>query len=242
LASADRGLHTFISTNATRLTADVGERLIQAGLSAIYLCVDGASRQSHESYRVGSSFEQVRSNCEQFLEIRRRLGRDNPLVTIQTLLTAYSENEIDAVVNWAQRAGADEVFFKSLSQGSNTSPDQLQRGLHLFPQREEFRRNTSAQVTRSCRYPREHTIVYWNGDVGVCCVDFNNMASLPGIGTRGLATTLADAAVRAARHGGIARQHTLCQHCASADAAFRGFRIDLREPQSLQKAISHATR
>jgi MoaA/NifB/PqqE/SkfB family radical SAM enzyme len=240
--AAERGLYTFISTNATRLSAEAGERLIRAGLSAIYLCVDGASRKSHEAYRVGSSFEAVRSNCEQFLATRQRLDKDNPFVTIQTLLTAYSEVEIDAVVNWAQAAGADEVFFKSLSQGSNTPPDQLQTGLHLFPQREEFRRKTSGPIMRSCHYPREHTIVYWNGDVGVCCVDFNNMASLPGIGERGLAATLADPAVQAARQGGIARQHSLCQHCASADADFRGFRVDLRQRRTPREAGTDATR
>ncbi len=222
-----KGLHTFISTNVTRLNAGLAERLVRAGLSSIYLCVDGATKRAHEAYRVGSCFEQVRANCAGLLEARRRLGASNPFTAIQTLLTGYSEDEMDAVIDWAAAIDADEVFFKSLSLGSNTTPEQRARNLDLVPKRPEFRRQTTAVVRPTCGYPLEHTIVYWNGDVGVCCVDFNNMAGLSGFQDRGLRQTLTAVEVLAARRQGVQKQHALCGHCVSSNAEYRGFRVNL---------------
>lgn len=218
---------TFISTNATRLTKSLAERLVQAGLSAIHLCVDGASAESHEAYRVGSSFQQVREHCQGLLEARRRLGSATPFVTIQTLLTAHAENELHQVLDWAWRIGADEVFFKSLSLGSGTTDEQKHAASHLVPLRAEFRRGSTATVT-ACNYPAEHVLVYWNGDLGVCCVDFNNMANLPGLRQfGGLRAALDSQLVLEARGRGLRAEHSLCARCQSVGAGFRGFRVPL---------------
>ena len=227
--AADHGHRTFISTNTTRLDEALAGRLIEAGLSAIHLCVDGATAESHEAYRVGSSFEKVRHNCEGLLQARKRRERSNPFVTIQTLLTAYSENEMREMLDWAWRIGADEVFFKSLSLGSNTSPQQRLQSEHLIPLRPQFRRE-SLPANTPCKYPAEHTLVYWNGAIGVCCVDFNNMADLGGIQQHGgVLAALRSDEVRAARLRGQRTGFDLCSRCQSVGAGFRGFRVPLHQ-------------
>ncbi|WP_262032475.1 radical SAM protein [Microvirga sp. Mcv34] len=53
IAYAHRHGHsTFVSTNATKLEADLARRMIEAGLTRIALCMDGFSKQAQESYRV----------------------------------------------------------------------------------------------------------------------------------------------------------------------------------------------
>jgi hypothetical protein len=131
------------------------------------------------------------------------------------------------VLDWAWRIGADEVFFKSLSLGSVTSQEQKRRGRRLLPTRPEFRRNALPART-PCRYPAEHTMVYWNGDLGVCCVDFNNMADLPGIPSLGgLLPAMRSDEVQQARLRGQRTKHPLCGQCQSVGAGFRGLRVPL---------------
>src|SRR4051794_40459525 len=69
-----RGHDTFVSTNATKLSPELIERLVKSGLSRINLCIDGFSDIAQESYRVGSKFTQVKANIENFLAIKQRLG------------------------------------------------------------------------------------------------------------------------------------------------------------------------
>src|SRR5262249_5270296 len=87
--ASEHGHETFVSTNATRLSGELIERLIRSGLSRINLCIDGFSKEAQESYRVGSNFEAVKANIERFLSIRARLGVKKPLTVLQTLLTSY---------------------------------------------------------------------------------------------------------------------------------------------------------
>jgi hypothetical protein len=226
--AASKGHRTFISTNVGRLDRVLSERLILAGLTSIHLCVDGATPDAHEAYRVGSDFEQVRRNCAEFTAARSRLGRINPRAIIQTLLTRHSEGQIADVVQWASGIGADEVFFKTLSQGTGLTPDQRAAGVHLVPLSPDLKRRP-AGTQAFCSQPTEQTIVYWNGDLGVCCVDFNNMAALPNIEPDGLCSTLVSAAVDEARQKGVRGEHALCRSCHSRTSGPKGVHIDLAE-------------
>jgi len=222
--AARRDFPTYISTNGTRLSRDLSENLIRAGLAAIALCVDGATAASHEAYRIGSSFSEVRANAEGFLTARRRFKSSHPRVTIQTLLTRDSEGEMEQLLDWAWDAGADEVHFKSLSLGSTTSPAEKLQGSRLLPRNPLLRRG-SAAPDYPCRYPDEHIMVYWNGELGVCCIDFNNMAGLPGISGRGFLQSLSIPEVVAARRSGLQRQLAMCGPCQAVKTGFRGLTI-----------------
>lgn len=226
--AAGCGFPTFISTNATRLTRRLAERLAAAGLSSIALCVDGATAAAHEAYRVGSDFRRVRANCESMLDARARLAASGLRVSIQTLLTARSETEMPQVLDWAWRIGADEVYFKSLSVGTCTTAAQRQSGAHLMPRNPALRRRLSPSPS-PCAAPVCQTMVYFDGRLGICCVDFNNLAGLPSIRRRGLFDTLFGREALAARRSGYHREHALCRDCQSSGSTFRGFRVALDE-------------
>lgn len=225
--AAQHGFKTFISTNVTRLTAELGERLIRGGLDAISLCLDGFSARSHEAYRVGSSFEQLKQNCETFISARQRLQKTTPMITIQTLLTSLSEPEMDAIQRWARETGADFVHFKTLSLGTHTSAAQKAKYAFLLPAQPELLRQQPPAHT-DCMRPMTQTIIYWNGDVGLCCIDFNNEFNLGNVRNNSFAAIYqSDYAVKI-RNGGMHREHPLCQQCQAA-GNFPGFRIALRE-------------
>jgi MoaA/NifB/PqqE/SkfB family radical SAM enzyme len=232
IAYAHRHGHdTFLSTNATRLDEAMCERLIQAGLGRVNLCMDGFSREAQEIYRVNSDFESVKANIERFLEVRARLGAENPICVLQTLLTAYSEPQVEAMKAWAEGAGFDRVRFKTFSIGSYTSEEEKERYRHFLPTREEFLRHPTGVERALCNVPLYQSVVFWDGDLGLCCIDYDQMVQLPNIAEQGfLKAYLSDEATRA-RKRGFLKQFAICQGCSYSNAENMGIKIKFRKKE-----------
>jgi hypothetical protein len=226
--AAGRNFKTYICTNGTLCDQQMSANLIESGLNKIAFCIDGASPLSHEAYRVGSSYYQVRKNTETFLEVREKYKGTGPEVVIQTLLTSYSESELPEILNWAWNINADEVHFKTLSSGSHTSQEQKDRYAHLLPKNPLLRRKYKYDHA-FCSYPADHFMVYWDGAVGLCCVDFNNEFELPSLSSYSLAELFESEQMQKTREKGCLREWDLCKVCQSAGTLFQGFRIPLKE-------------
>ncbi|WP_262032476.1 hypothetical protein, partial [Microvirga sp. Mcv34] len=65
----------------------------------------------------------MKANIETFLKVKDELGAKNPITVLQTLLTSYSESQINEIKKWATDCGFDRVRFKTFSLGSHTSPE-----------------------------------------------------------------------------------------------------------------------
>lgn len=224
-----KGHKTFISTNATALTKDLSKKLIEYGLDSIHLCIDGITKKSHEAYRVGSKFEVVKKNIEDFILTRESLGKSRPSVSIQTLLTSFSENEMDQIIEWAKDIGADKVNFKSLSMGSYTTKQMREQYGYLLPEKEKLRRGKTGIYKTVCTSVLNHAVVYWNGDLGLCCVDFNNVVKLPNIKEKGFIKTFISEEVVQKRKSGLRKRFDLCKKCSLANADFMGVTVDLNK-------------
>jgi len=224
------GHETFLSTNATKLTEDLAEKLITAGLGRVYLCMDGFSKEAQESYRVNSDFDEVKANIEMFLATRRRLGVKNPKCVLQTLLTGYSEHQMEDIEAWARAIGMDQIRFKTFSIGSYTTEAEKREFSRFLPTKEELRRHPTGIQRATCTAPLHQTVVFWNGDLGLCCIDYDQMVQLPNIGEGGfLQAYRSDEAARA-RKKGYLKQFDICKGCSYSNAENMGMKIDLHQP------------
>ncbi len=68
------------ATNCTELNESMSEDLIKAGLDTIICSVDGINKETHESIRIGTNFEEVVNNIKNFVKIRNKLGKTRVLV------------------------------------------------------------------------------------------------------------------------------------------------------------------
>jgi MoaA/NifB/PqqE/SkfB family radical SAM enzyme len=190
--------------------------------------MDGFSKESQESYRINSSFEQVKAGIEEFLAIRQRVGGKGPMTILQTLLTSKSEPEIPALLAWAREIGFDKVRLKTFSLGSYTSADFKKRYEHFLPQDAKLRRHADESVATVCTVPMYQTVVFWNGQLGLCCIDYDQMVKLPNVVEQGFTKAyMSDEAARA-RRDGYAKRFDICQNCSYSTADNMGFTIDLR--------------
>ena len=152
-----RGLvDVMFNSNGLLLTEKTGRALIEAGLTRLMISLDAASPEVYAKMRVGSDFETVTANIENFLALRRRLGRALPVLRLSFCRTALNEHELDAfLVRWQGRAD----FFSIQAYGrydSAAPPD--------FP-----RQALAPPPSGRCAQPHKRLLVRHDGRVLPCC-------------------------------------------------------------------------
>jgi len=235
--AAAHGHETFISTNATKVDRALAEKLIRAGLSRINLCLDGFSAEAQESYRIRSKFDQVKANIETFAEARQSLPASHTELVLQTLLTSLSEGQVDDIVDWAGRIGLDQVRFKTFSLGSYTDAPTRARYRHLLPTKKAWRRTQSGRQRAFCTFPLHQTVVFWNGDLGLCCIDYDQMVQLPNIASQGFTAAFRSDTAARSRRNGFLKRFEVCQSCSYSNAENMGFRVKLPRPVADRAAV-----
>lgn len=88
-----KGLKTMISTNTTILDRYVDE-IFDSEISRIIVCLDGASKETHESYRIGSDFEKTKENIRLICQERKERNLTKPQVTLQFVVMKHNEHEV----------------------------------------------------------------------------------------------------------------------------------------------------
>lgn len=160
----ERGIRPEISTNATLLDEERTRQILQSGLGAIYLCLDGATRETYERIRRRADFERTRANILHFLEERKRLGLTSPYVSLQIIHMAPTQAEIQTFVDMWKDSGVDRVSVKPFDTWAGQVED-----INLL--------NPEAGQLAVRRWPCPnlwyHVHIYWDGSLVMCDRDFN---------------------------------------------------------------------
>lgn len=225
--AAGHGHKTFLSTNATKIDERLSRALIEAGLDRVYLCMDGFDAEAQEAYRVRSRFAVVKRNIETFVRLKHAHGSGRPLCILQTLLTRYSERQIGAIEAWAREIGLDRIRFKTFSTGTYTTPEEKAAAQRFLPETPEYRRVQEGETPAVCHEPLAATVVYFDGDLGLCCIDYDKQVRFPNIMRDGFVKAYLSEAAVAARRAGYLKQHPICQGCAYNSAENMGFTVRL---------------
>lgn len=238
--ASEKGHKTYISTNVTAMNENNSIKLIQSGLSDIHLCIDGFSNKSHDTYRIGSKFENIKRNIEIFIKAKKKLNSQSPNVCIQTLLTSLSENEKDDMIEWANKIGANSIDFKSFNLGSFTSKEIKEKYSYLLPTDNKFKRHQNNNTKKICTIPYHQVVVYWNGDLGLCCTDFDKKVKMPNIRKTGsLLKTLYLNEVINIRKKGLNKKHDICKTCSIGNADYMGYNYSF-ENKETKKGIMYS--
>jgi MoaA/NifB/PqqE/SkfB family radical SAM enzyme len=113
-----RGLACKLNTSGGPLTGSLARDLVQAGLSAVAISLDGASAEVHDNLRSRpGAFEQARKAAEMFAEARARSGR-RPRISICSVL---SDRNLDQALPICQITGSwpvDHIGFMPVQSSS----------------------------------------------------------------------------------------------------------------------------
>ncbi|MCD4751847.1 MAG: radical SAM protein [Anaerolineaceae bacterium] len=156
IKTKDIGFH--LTTNGTLLTKEKSEEILSSGVtSADYLTVSilGFTKEVHEKVMRGVNHEQIVEDLLYFVEARKRLKVNGPVV--ETVFYSIKENEHE-VQPWLDYWGkiVDHANF-----GGKAIEAFIDQSL------------PTTLRTRTCSILWERMAVYWNGDVSICGEDMD---------------------------------------------------------------------
>ena len=185
-------LEVIINTNATHLSSNVSQKLINAGLDLMIYSFDGGSKETYERMRPGrfkeNSFDAVYGNIMEFSRIRKKNNAKFPRTKIQMILTKETHEEQDSFFNLFNDY-VDEVTVTQYSErGGNVADlselDQetyvnLCRSLGVSNDA-PYLRNAEGEIGISdrripCEQPYQRMLVTYDGRVAMCCYDWGAM-------------------------------------------------------------------
>ena len=158
-----KGLRSEISTNATLLTEEKSKRLLDAGLDAIYLSIDGLRPETYENIRVRADFERTNANIRRFVELKVE-GNYATYVNIQIIKMKQTLDEIHDFVREWSIPGVDRINVKAF----DTWAGQIDEIAQLSP-------NGEKRLPKRWACPNlwYHVHIYWDGSIAMCDRDFN---------------------------------------------------------------------
>ena len=148
--AAARGIRAGFNTNGTFLTRESSERLVAAGLDWLHVSIDGATPETYESIRDGSSFEQVRRNVIDLAHVMRARRATRPTVSIVFVAMRRNIAELPELVRQIADWGVPRLWVQNLSHSfSDTDPAGSYREIRDFAEEEALWAESDADVERT---------------------------------------------------------------------------------------------
>jgi MoaA/NifB/PqqE/SkfB family radical SAM enzyme len=133
------GCRVGLTTNGMRLDLGTAERLLGQGLDLVAISIAGATRQMHESIRIGSDFPLIVENVRRLLALRAGRGTKIPKVELSYLMTKTNMAELPDAVKMAATLGVDELYAINLDYVLTPEQDDL-KAFGDPPRKEAFAR------------------------------------------------------------------------------------------------------
>jgi sulfatase maturation enzyme AslB (radical SAM superfamily) len=153
---------TKIITNGGLLTEERAYKLINAGLEYIVFSVHGVDKAIYDNIMQGPKFETVVKNIDTLVKIKDELKAKNPQIEIWAVLTKEVEAQLDATkVFWKTRG----IRFKARQLDNRANPD-------IIDTSDMASEDIDWKYAYYCTIPFWRAWILWNGDMVLCCVDW----------------------------------------------------------------------
>jgi len=160
------GLQTGFSTNATILTKENSQKLLDASLDCLILSLDGGSEDIYEKYRLGADWKKVEENCFDFMELRKKYNNEKlPHVVAQTISMKDNENSIDNLY---------DKFSKYNCSFTNKPFNEWGGKVDEINELSTNDNPTDAGNRQRCEKPYKLLTIEWDGTVVPCTRFFDN--------------------------------------------------------------------
>jgi MoaA/NifB/PqqE/SkfB family radical SAM enzyme len=138
----------FFNTNATKLTENMGRKLIEAGLDRLIISFEGYTRDVYEANRVGASFDSVVQNVKAFSRLRKKLCSATPAIRLQTVAITSEEDYLKKYQEFWHKY-ADEITC-----------------IDLRDEKADFSHLETGEW--ECPYPWLRLCITWDGNIFTC--------------------------------------------------------------------------
>jgi radical SAM protein with 4Fe4S-binding SPASM domain len=151
-----------IATNVSLLTENKARELLEAGLDTVILSIDSLDKKVFESIRVRLIFEEVMGNALRFIALRNEI-RPQTGIWVRMIRQQSNQDEWPEYYDyWSRRvAENDRVYYHNIHNWGA----QLKGFIPIAG---------SYEPNLPCVALWSLLVIFCNGDVPLCNVDFNN--------------------------------------------------------------------
>ena len=150
------GLSTALSTNLSFLDEDRSYKLLKSGIDFITLALDGSTKETYESIRVGGEFEKNLKQAKRFLRMKNQLG----------VKCSVDVQFIEMDQNKLQTNLVSELFT-----------EEEKSAINIFRVKPVFDSPSIVkdiiQHKRPCYFLWSTMDITWDGKADMCCMDYD---------------------------------------------------------------------
>jgi MoaA/NifB/PqqE/SkfB family radical SAM enzyme len=161
-----KGCRTVIHTNATLLTPEMSQRILESSLDVLSFSFDGCNAEVYEKLRPPAKFEEVRSHITGHLDLRRNAGGAGPRTVIEIIHTRETDGFLESFVEEWKASGIDEVriaeYMTWLDRVADRRVDKAYEDSGYKP----------------CAAPFRYGCILSDGTVVPCCMDVDGRMPL----------------------------------------------------------------
>ena len=151
-----------ISTNVSLLTEKKSLEILEAGLDLVIMSMDSLDKTVYEGIRIGLKFEEVLENALRFIELRKKINPKTKIWMRMVMQEANKDEWAGYQAYWAQRLlpDHDRVYYHTIFNWGGQ--------LKAFKPVAK-----SCELNLPCVSLWSLMVIFNNGDVPLCNVDFN---------------------------------------------------------------------
>jgi|TARA_R110000751_G_scaffold94805_1_gene185093 radical SAM protein with 4Fe4S-binding SPASM domain len=156
-------LNVYLVTNGTLLIKSRRQKMIDSGITKIFVSIDAATAETYNQQRLDGRFNKVVSNVCALVKERNDQGKQFPLIRVSFLKNQLNIHEVEMFEEfWEDKV--DLIAFQKM----NEVPDQ-DTGL-VF--------DSSSLPDRGCSFPFKQLVVDAEGDILPCCTLYGKKLAL----------------------------------------------------------------
>lgn len=164
-------LNIYLVTNGTMLTESRRKKLIQSGITKIFISIDAITPETYNLQRLDGRYRLVVENVCALIRERNALGLTFPIIRVSFLKNSLNIHEAGEFQDfWENKA--DLIAFQKM----NEVPDQ-ETGLVI---------NKDNLPEKGCSFPFKQLVVDADGDILPCCTLYGKSLAIGNIANMSL--------------------------------------------------------
>ena len=193
-------------SNGILLTESKSLELIKSGLDTVHISIDAFTKETYKKVKNSQQLEIVEENVKRLVALKKKLQSKTPLAVVKIIQTPDTQNEIKPFIHkWNGIADFVEIGeyhnWDGTVNGSNQSnPNKLSNGINRYP----------------CTFLWYNPVIFWDGRVTTCCVDYQGKGVIGDIKENTLAEIWQGDTLQKIRKAHLEGQYStipLCSKC-----------------------------
>ncbi|NIR51796.1 hypothetical protein GWO43_24775 [candidate division KSB1 bacterium] len=187
------------------MTEEKAYNLIKAGLEHIVFSVHGVDKTIYDNIMQGPKFETVVQNIERFVRIKDELGAKKPEIEVWAVLTKDVQQQLQETRDFWKSRG---IKFKGRQLDNRANPD-------IIDTSDMAGEDSEWKYAYYCTIPFWRAWILWNGDMVLCCVDWERTTVFGNIHKQSIKEIWNNDAYKSYRQRMKNRDlaGTLCEYC-----------------------------